>query len=441
MMWKAAASSVLCVTKAPMLATAKETMNVIKSGHRVWVQGMAMTPTLLTSAMTDHAVENKLRDIHVYHLHTEGPCPYVSPEASKIFKTKSCFMGSNVRQAVSDGRADYVPCLLSDLPRMIRQDIIPIDVALVQASPPDQDGYCSLGTSVESTLAAIEKANTVICQINDNVPRLGGDARLHFSTFDYLVENHNPLYTVNAKPITDDEAKIGELIANNLIPDGATLQMGIGSIPDAVLSLLGNHRDLGVHTEMFSDGVVPLVQSGVINNRLKTLDRGKMVASFIVGSQNLFNFIDNNPVVEMRDVAYTNDPNTISQQNKMISINSCIQIDITGQVCADSIGTRMYSGTGGQVDFVYGSSIAPGGKSIIAITARSKKGQPRIVPLLTEGSGVVTTRSHVQYVVTEYGIASLRGKSLRERCQELIKIAHPDDQDALKNAAKQRGLL
>ena len=427
--------------KSPKTTTVEEAIKVIQSGNNVFVQGMAATPTYLTTKMTEYGMKEKLDNINVYHMHTEGHCPYVEQEASKRFHCKTFFVSQNVRDAINDGRAEYLPTFMSDIPNLFRKNVIPLDVALVQASPPDAYGFCSLGTSVESSLSAIEKAKHVICQINKHVPRTGGDAIVHVSAMDQLVYHNAPLYTSKPKDPSPEDVEIGRLIATHLVKDGATIQLGIGNIPNMVLEQLTGHKNLGIHSEMFSDGVIPLIRSGVVNNTAKTLNAGKIVVSFLVGTQNLFDFVNENPIVEMRDVAYTNDPHIIRQHKDMTAINSAIEVDITGQVCSDSIGTRIYSGFGGQLDFIRGAGLADGGKAIIALHSRTSKGEPRIVPSIHDGGGIVTTRAHVNYVVTEYGIASLIGKTINERTTELIKIAHPDDRSMLSKSAMRRKLI
>jgi 4-hydroxybutyrate CoA-transferase len=419
----------------PMYPTALEAMAaVMKEGQHVYVQGMAATPTYLTNAMTEYGIQEKLRNINVYHMHTEGPCPYVQPGALQYFRSKSFFVGENVRKAIADGRAEYLPTMFVDLPALIRNKKIPVNTVLLQTSPPDENGFCSLGTSVEGTAAAMEVADNVICQINRFVPRTRGDSLVHISAMTGVVYKDAPLYTKHVKAASKKDEDIGHLIATNLVDDDATLQLGIGNIPNSVLAQLGSHKNLGIHSEMFSDGVIPLVKSGVVNGASKTLDTGKLVATFLVGSQELFDFVDNNPNVEMRDVAYTNDPHIVRQQKKMTSINSAIEVDMTGQVCADSIGTRVYSGFGGQVDFVRGAELSEGGKAIIALHSRTPNGKAKIVPCLQSGAGVITTRAHVDYIVTEYGISSLRGKTIGERARQLRDIAHPDDREAIDKA-------
>jgi 4-hydroxybutyrate CoA-transferase len=380
---------------------------------------------------------DELRDVKIVHLHTEGDAPYVKPEYKNSFELHSFFVGHNVRKATQEGYADYIPVFLSEVPRLIRRDVVPIDVVLIQVSPPCEHGYVSLGGSVDATLAGVEKAKVVIAMVNKNFPRAMGDALIHISKIDYYVENDAPLYEATFPAPDANEIKIGQNIAE-LVEDGATLQMGIGAIPNAVLSSLTNHKRLGVHTEMFSDGLLPLVEKGVVTNEEKTLNRDKIVAAFVMGTENVYKFIHRNPLVEMKDVAYVNDVATIRQNPKVTAINSAIEIDLTGQVCADSIGTKHFSGVGGQIDFMRGASYSDGGKPIIAITSQTKKGVSKIAPTLKEGAGVVSTRANVHYIVTEFGVAYLYGKTLKQRAEELIKIAHPDHQETLDKAKFER---
>lgn len=427
--------------KSPRIVKNGDIMGFLTSNMNVFVQGMAATPTFLTEAMAEWGVSKKLSNINVYHLHTEGECPYIQPEAQSHFKCKTFFVGHNMRQSINDGVAEYVPAFISDIPRLIRKEVIKLDVALVQMSPPDYHGICSLGPSVEASLAAIEKSKHVICQINSAIPRTQGDALVHINNVDTIVEYDTPIYTSIVKKPLPEDIEIGKLIAANLIPDGATLQLGIGNIPNMVLNELHSHKNIGIHSEMFSDGVVDLIRKGVVNNSKKTLDPGRLVVSFLVGTSKLFDFVHNNSMVEMRDAEYTNNPYIIMKQNNMIAVNSAIEVDLTGQVCSDSIGTRIYSGFGGQLDFMYGASLSNGGKAIIALHSRTSDGKPRIVPFLYNGGGVVTTRGHVNYVVTEYGIVSLCGKSINERAKALIQIAHPEDREMLTFEAQKRKLL
>lgn len=412
-----------------------EALASIKSGDHVFIHTAGATPMALVQGLTDRA--DDLRDVKIYHMHTEGPAPYTEDRYENSFQVNSLFMGANVRDAVNRGRTDFIPSFFSEVPLMFRNGIIPIDVALIQVSPPDKHGYCSLGISIDTTKAAVDSASRVIAQINPRMPRTHGDGLIHISKFDHYIEQEQELPEIAAHIISPEEKQIGENIAA-IIEDGATLQMGIGAIPDAVLSCLGNHKDLGVHTEMFSDGVLPLIESGVINNKKKTKHKDVLVSGFLLGSRKLYDFVDDNPLIRMLDIQYVNDTAVIRRLPKMTSINSAIEIDITGQVCADSIGTRMFSGVGGQMDFIRGASLSPGGKPIIALTSTTKRNESKIAPFLKEGAGVVTTRAHMHYVATEYGIADLYGKNLRERAKELIKIAHPNHRENLSKAAFER---
>ncbi|MDE6482968.1 MAG: 4-hydroxybutyrate CoA-transferase [Rikenellaceae bacterium] len=415
----------------------QEAVKCIKSGDHVHLSSVASAPRILIEAMVERGRNGEFKNVHVNHLHTEGPAPYADPELEGVFQLDSFFVGANVRKVTQSGYADYIPIFLGETSRLYRSGTVPCDVAMVQVSPVDKHGYVSLGTSVDATLAAIECAKTVIAVINPNVPRSFGDAFIHTSRIDIFCQDNSPLVEAHFAKPNEVEMAIGAHCAE-LIEDGACLQMGIGSIPNAVLAKLTNHKDLGIHTEMFADGVLPLVESGVVNGRNKVTDPGKMVSTFLMGSKEVYDFIDDNPGVLMMDVAYTNDPKIISQNPKMTAINSALQVDITGQVCADSIGTKFYSGVGGQVDFIYGASQSKGGKSIIAMPSVTNKGVSKIAPVLESGAGVVTTRAHMHYLVTEYGAVNLYGKTLQERAKAIINIAHPDHREALDRAAFER---
>lgn len=415
----------------------QEAVKCIKSGDHVHLSSVASAPRILIEAMVERGRNGEFKNVHVNHLHTEGPAPYADPELEGVFQLDSFFVGANVRKVTQSGYADYIPIFLGETSRLYRSGTVPCDVAMVQVSPVDKHGYVSLGTSVDATLAAIECAKTVIAVINPNVPRSFGDAFIHTSRIDIFCQDNSPLVEAHFAKPNEVEMAIGAHCAE-LIEDGACLQMGIGSIPNAVLAKLTNHKDLGIHTEMFADGVLPLVESGVVNGRNKVTDPGKMVSTFLMGSKEVYDFIDDNPGVLMMDVAYTNDPKIISQNPKMTAINSALQVDITGQVCADSIGTKFYSGVGGQVDFIYGASQSKGGKSIIAMPSVTNKGISKIAPVLDSGAGVVTTRAHMHYLVTEYGAVNLYGKTLQERAKAIINIAHPDHREALDRAAFER---
>jgi 4-hydroxybutyrate CoA-transferase len=417
------------------IATADDALRIVKSGDRIFIHSVAAAPQKLIGALADRASE--LRDVELVHLHTEGTAPYADERYAESFRVNAFFVGGNIRDAVGSGRADYIPVFLSEIPALFRRNVLPLDVALVNVSPPDKHGFCSLGVSVDIARAAVDTAKYVIAQINPRVPRTLGDALVHTSKIHAMVEVDEPLPEVPIPELTETDHLIGGYIAG-LIEDGATLQMGIGSIPNAVLAALGDHKDLGIHTEMFSDGVIPLVEKGVVNGVHKAKHPGKIVAGFVMGTQALYDFVDDNPQVLMLDIGYVNDTSVIRRNPKVTAINSAIEVDLTGQVCADSIGMRQYSGVGGQMDFIRGASLSEGGKPIIALPSSTRRGESKIVPFLKQGAGVVTTRAHVHYIVTEYGIAYLYGKNLRERANELIKIAHPDHRDALEKAAFER---
>jgi acyl-CoA hydrolase len=405
----------------------------IQSSQNVFVHSIAATPFALIEALVQRADE--LKDVTLHHLHVEGDAPYARPEYAKSFRVNNLFTGANTRHAVQEGRADYVPVFLSEIPYLFESRIIPLDVALLQVSPPDAHGYCSLGTSVDTSMAAAKAAKTVIVEINPQMPRVHGDGFLHVSDFDKIIETNHPLPSHPPRTPNAIETKIGQYVAT-LVEDRSTLQMGIGAIPDAALAAMSNHKDLGVHTEMFSDGLLPLIEAGVITNKYKVKHRGRVVSSFVMGSQKLYDFIDDNPLVRLLACDYVNDTAVIRQNPKVVAINSAIEVDLTGQVCADSIGTKIYSGVGGQMDFMRGASLSKGGKPIIALPSVTSKGISRISTTLKPGAGVVTTRAHVQWVVTEYGIAELYGQNLRTRAQRLIEIAHPDHREALAREAR-----
>lgn len=417
--------------------SAAEAVKVIKSEDHIHLSSVASAPECLIEAMCERGRNKEFKNVYIHHLHTEGPAPYANQEFEGIFQHDAFFVGSNVRKDVQAGYADYIPIFLSETQKLYREGYLPCDVAMVQVCPPDAHGYVSLGTSVDATLAAVEVAKTVIAVVNPNVPRSFGDAMIPMSMIDIFVEDNTPLMPAHFSQPNEQEVAIGKYCAE-LIEDGACLQMGIGAIPNAVLAQLGNHKNLGIHTEMFADGVLPLVESGVINGANKKLDKGKMVSTFLMGSQKVYDFIDNNPMVAMMDVGYTNDPFVIAQQPKMTAINSALQVDITGQVCADSLGTKFFSGVGGQIDFIYGASRSEGGKAIIAMPSVTKNGISKIAPILTPGAGCVTTRNHIHWFVTEYGAVNLYGKSLQERARLLISVAHPDHREELERAAFER---
>jgi acyl-CoA hydrolase len=416
-------------------STPLEAVASIKSGDHIFIHTASATPKCLVDAMVERAHE--LRNVEIYQMHTEGDAQYAEAQYQDSFKVNCMFVGGNMRKAVAEGRASFIPCFFSEVPLMIRRGVIPINVAMVQVSPPDKHGFCSLGISVDTARAAVDSADRVIAQINPRMPRTHGDGLIHIDTFESYYEKEEELAEAPHHELTDVEKRIGQHVAG-IIEDGSTLQMGIGAIPDAVLARLGNHKDLGIHSEMFSDGILPLVKSGVINNRLKTKHKNVMVVGFIFGTRKLYDFVDDNPMVRCLDIQYVNDTHVILRMPKMTSINSAIEIDLTGQVCADSIGTRIFSGVGGQMDFIRGASLAEGGKPIIALPSTTKRGESKISPFLKQGAGVVTTRAHVHYVATEYGIVNLHGKNLFQRAKELISIAHPDHREMLEKAAFER---
>ena len=417
--------------------SADEAVKYVKSGDHIHLSSVASAPKVLIDALCRRGDAGELRDVKIHHLHTEGEAPYADAKYEGIFFHQAFFVGGNVRKAVQAGYADYIPIFLSETQKLYRSGVLPCDVAMIQVSTPDKHGYVSLGTSVDATLAAIECAREVIAVVNKNVPRSFGDAMIPLSMIDHFVEHDSILEPAHFSDPSDIEIAIGKNCAA-LIEDGATLQMGIGAIPNAVLAQLGNHKNLGIHTEMFADGVLPLVEKGVINGANKAIDKGKMVSTFLMGSQTCYDFIDDNPMVAMMDVGYTNDPFVIAKNPKVTAINSALQVDITGQVCADSLGTKFYSGVGGQIDFIYGASLSKGGKAIIALPSATNKGVSKISNILTPGAGVVTTRNHIHYFVTEYGAVDLYGKSLQERAKLIISVAHPSAQEELDRAAFER---
>ncbi|HXH65559.1 MAG TPA: acetyl-CoA hydrolase/transferase C-terminal domain-containing protein [Candidatus Limnocylindrales bacterium] len=409
--------------------TPEEAMQCIRSGMRVYIHPGCAEPESLVEALM--ARGPFVKSVEIVHLLTMGRADYIAPQMEGHFRHNAMFIGGNVRQAVNEGRADYTPVFLSQIEALFETGQMPIDVALIQVSPPDAHGFCSFGVGVDTTLTAARQAKFVVAQVNDQMPRTYGDSFIHVSDIDTIVEASRPLCELEPIEITDVHRAIGKNVAS-LIEDGATLQLGIGGIPDAVLLELTGHKDLGIHTEMLSDSVIPLIESGVINGSRKSLHRGKIVTGFVLGTKKLFSFVNNNPAFEFHPNAYTNDPYVISENHKMVAINSALQVDMTGQVCADSIGTFFYSGIGGQVDFIRGASRCKGGKPVIAIPATAKGGQiSRIVPMLDPGAGVVTSRGSVRYVVTEYGVAYLHGRTIRQRAEALIEIAHPKFREEL----------
>lgn len=407
----------------------------MNSGDRVFIQGAAMTPNALVDALCER--HGELENVEIISIHTEGDAKYAHEPYNNTFRMNSCFVGSNVRNVVNSTQGDYIPIFLSEIHLLFRQGLLPIDVAVVQVSPPDKHGFCSLGVSIDVALPAIETAKKVIAQINPSVPRTHGDGIIHIKNIDYAIEVDCPIHIHGISPISPVEAEIGKNVAE-LIEDGATLQMGIGSIPNAVLNNLHNHKHLGVHTEMFTDGILPLIEKGVVTGEQKKVKAGKIVTCFAVGSQDLYDFVDDNPLVHFKEAAYTNDTAIIRRNPKVTAINSAIEIDLTGQICADTIGNRQYSGVGGQMDFIRGASLSKGGKPIFAMPSVTAKGISKITPYLKPGAGVTTTRAHVHYVVTEYGVANLFGKNLKERAKALIEIAHPDHRQELEKATFER---
>ncbi|MDO4229126.1 MAG: acetyl-CoA hydrolase/transferase C-terminal domain-containing protein [Capnocytophaga sp.] len=409
--------------------TAQEALKVVKSNNFIYLQGGAAVPTHLVEILVERAPE--LKNVTIGHIHTEGEALYADPKYKGSFFVNPFFLSKNVRHIFSVGNGSYTPVFLSDVPLLFDRKHIAVDVVLIQVSPPDKNGNCSMGVSVEATKSALRNAKYVIAQVNKYVPRVFGDAIIHVNDIDYLVEYDKPLPSVNASIPNDIENQIGKHIAG-LIEDGSTIQLGIGSIPDATLTQMLHLKNLGIHTELLTDGVLNLIKKGIVNGSQKKIDKGKIIASFMIGSQEFYDFVDNNPMVALMEASYTNEVSIIKQNPKMVSINSAIEVDLTGQVCADSIGTRLYSGVGGQVDFVRGSSLSEGGKSIIALPSITKRGESKIVPFLKQGAGVVTTRSHVQYVVTEYGVAELFGKNIHQRIKAMVNIAHPMHREVLE---------
>jgi 4-hydroxybutyrate CoA-transferase len=414
------------------IVSAEVAMEVLKTGDNIYVHSVAAAPGLLIKAMTERG--RQLNGLNVYHLHTEGEAPYAAPEMRDKFHVHALFVGPNMRKAVAEGRASYIPVFLSEMPILFRERVIPLNVALISVSPPDRHGYCTLGPSVDATHAAIEMADVVIAQINQHMPRVQGDGFVHIDRIDFGVEFDELLPEVHPGELSQVERAIGAHVAN-LIEDGSTLQMGIGNIPNAVLASLGNHKHLGIHTEMFSDGLLPLIESGVVDNSMKHSHPGKTIATFVMGSKELYRFIDNNPGIALLDCQYVNNTAIIRKNPKVVAINSAVEIDITGQVCADSIGNNIYSGVGGQMDFIRGASLSKGGKPIIALPSVTRRGESRIVFMLKPGAGVVTTRAHVHYVATEHGVVNLYGLDLKQRAKALISIAHPDHREQLERQA------
>ena len=416
------------------IVSAQEAVSGIKSGQQVFLHGSAAVPEVLLDALVARAPE--LHDVKIVSMHIEGPAPHVAPEMAGHFCHRALFMGANVRKAVNEGRAEFIPVFLSEIPLLFERGVVPLDACFINVTPPDAHGFCSLGTAVDTVITAIRCSKTVIAQLNKSMPRTLGDSFVHVNDIDLGVEVDVPPYYHSDPEIGDVERHIGEYVAD-LVQDEACLQMGIGAIPAAVCQFLHEKKDLGIHTEMFTDVLVDLVERGVVTCQRKDIDCGKIVVTFMTGTDRLYKFVDNNPMVEMRQVDYTNDTSVIRRLRRMTAINSAIEIDLTGQVCADSIGTRMYSGVGGQMDFVRGASLAEEGRPIMAMPSTAADGRvSRITMALKEGAGVTTTRSHTRYVVTEYGVADLFGQSFRERAKRLIAIAHPDFRDELTAFAK-----
>jgi len=420
----------------PRVTTAEEAVKVIGSGRRVFLTGNCSVPQKLLSALVARAGE--LTDVEIIQVLTMGDAPHAAPGLEKHLRINTLFISDNVRAAVNEGRGDFTPCFLSEVPLLFRNGQLPIDVALIHVSPPDEHGFCSLGIEAGLVKTPAQVAKVVIAEVNEQMPRTLGDSFIHISKISYAIPVNYPLAEMHMSDTNETAMQIGRHVAD-LVEDASTLQLGIGMIPNSVLGLLNDRRDLGIHTELFSDGVMELVQRGVITNEKKTLHQGKIVAGFIIGSHVLYAWVDDNPIVELHPTEYVNDPFVIAQNDKMVSINSAIEVDLTGQVCSDSIGPRLYSGVGGQVDFIYGASRSKGGKPIIALPSMAvmKDGSKvsKIVAMLKQGAGVVTTRNHVHFVVTEYGVARLYGKTIRQRARALIDVAHPAFREELEKMA------
>ena len=422
------------------VTTAQEAVKAIKSGHRVFLTGNVSVPQKLLAALVEYAPN--LKDVEICQALTVGSADYVGPEMEGHLRVNSMFISANIRKAVQEGRADFTPVLLSEFPLLFKRGVLPLDVAIIHVSPPDEHGFCSLGVEVGLTKSAAESAKVIIAEVNEKMPRTLGDAFIHVSRLTHIVPVNYPIPEHNMA--SDGGSDIVEKIAGHiadLIPDGATMQLGIGSIPDAVLKFLYNKKDLGIHTELFSDGVIDLFNAGVLTNARKSLHPGKIVAGFILGTKRLYEWVDDNPMIEMHPTEYVNDPFIIAQNDRMVAVNSAIEVDLTGQVCADSIGPKLYSGVGGQLDFIYGASRSKGGVPIIALpsvaTLRDGTQLSKITGMLKLGAGVVTSRNHVRYVVTEHGVADLYGKTIRQRAQALINVAHPQFREDLQKQAKE----
>ncbi|MCX7683536.1 MAG: 4-hydroxybutyrate CoA-transferase [Anaerolineae bacterium] len=420
------------------VTSAEEAMQAIRSGDRIFLTGNCSVPQKLLEALVARARAGELENVEICHALTLGSSDYVAPELEGHIRANALFIGPNVRKAVQEGRADFTPVLLSEFTLLFKRGILPVDVAFVHLSPPDEHGFCSYGIETGLTKSPAEAARIIIAEVNENMPRCLGDSFIHVSRLNYIVPVNYPLLELPMREgeLSEVHVKIGQYIAE-LVPDGATMQMGIGEIPDAVLNFLHDKRDLGVHSELFSDGIIDLVERGVITNARKTINVGKITAGLMLGTKRLYTWAHDNPLIELRRTEYVNDPFVIAQNYRQVAINSAIEVDLTGQVCADSIGSRLYSGAGGQLDFIYGASRSEGGVPIIALPSTAQGGTvSRIVPMLKQGAGVVTSRYHVHYVVTEYGVADLYGKTIRQRAQALINIAAPQFRDELKRAAR-----
>ena len=417
------------------IVTADEAVKHINSGDRVFLTGNCSVPQMTLAALVKYAPS--LQNVEICQALTIGPADYVDPSMEGHLRVNTLFISANVRKAVNEGRADFTPVLLSEFPLLFRKKILPVDVALIHISPPDEHGFCSLGVEVGLTKSAAESAKTVIAEVNQQMPRTLGDSFIHVSKLDWIIPVDYPLPELAMGD--EGSSDVVEAIAGHiaeLIPDGATMQLGIGAIPDAVLKFLFEKKDLGIHTELFSDGIIDLVEAGVLTNARKTLHQGKIIAGFVIGTKRLYDWVDDNPLIELHPTEHVNDPFVIAQNDRMVAINSAIEVDLTGQVCADSIGPKLYSGVGGQLDFIYGASRSKEGVPIIALPSTAKDFS-RIVGMLKQGAGVVTTRNHVRYIVTEYGIADLYGKTIRQRAHALINIAHPDFRDELTYQARE----
>ena len=420
------------------VVTAEDAVKKIQSGQRVFLSGNCSTPHMVLAALVKHAPN--LKDVEIAQALTVGAADYVGPEMEGHLRVNTLFISANIRKAVQEGRADFTPVLLSEFPLMFKNKILPVDVALVHLSPPDEHGFCSFGIETGLTKSAAESAAVIIAEVNQQMPRCLGDSFIHVSRINHIIPVDYPLPEMTMGGEGGDEAteKIAGYCAD-LIPDGATMQMGIGAIPDAVLKFLYHKKDLGIHSELFSDGVIGLVEAGILTNARKTLHMGKITAGFMIGTRRLYQWADDNPLIELHPTEYINDPFVIAQNERMVAINSAIEVDLTGQVCADSIGPKLFSGVGGQLDFIYGASRSKGGVPMIALpsTAVMRDGTviSRIVSMLKRGAGVVTTRNHIRYVITEYGVANLYGKSIRQRALALIDVAHPDFRDDLRKEA------